>query len=70
MLSSTQSFNNYLKFTYRHLKLTPYSMMNIELTVKVLSSKVMFHPALALFYDMINILKPSLAPFSLIDDSR
>ena len=78
-----------------HIKLTPYSIMNVKLVAQVLSSTVSkvflkYGPAKAagtakfcslmdMFFDIMNIreinshkfeLKPSLLPFSKVDDPR
>ena len=83
------------KITYEHIRLTPYSIMNVKLAAQVLSTTVSnvirkYGPDSAsetarycllmdTFFDMMNIRdinsnkydqKPSLKPFSSIDDPR
>ena len=81
------------KLCIEHIKLTPYSIMNVKLAAQVLSSTVSkvllkygppkaagtakFCSLMDMFFDMMNIkyinshkfeLKPSLLPFSRVDD--
>ena len=83
------------KLTFEHIKLTPYSVMNVRLAAQVLSSTVSkvlsqygppeaagtaeFCSLFDTFFDIMNIrdihshnfdLKPSLIPFSRVDDPR
>ena len=83
------------KLCIEHIKLTPYSIMNVKLAAQVLSSTVSkvllkygppeaagtakFCSLMDMFFDIMNIrdinfhkfeLKPSLLPFSRVDDPR